>query len=65
MNEKLLKEAYKLRFEYFNFFENKELKWHEKYKNHQLYEIVIESFNYDYKQIGEKMPKLLKNLKEE
>jgi hypothetical protein len=65
MNEKLLKEAYKLRFEYFNFFENKELKWHEKYKNHQLYEIVIESFNYDYKQIGEKMPKLLKNFKEE
>ncbi|QDF29116.1 hypothetical protein [Halarcobacter anaerophilus] len=65
MNEKLLKEAYKLRFEYFNFFENKELNWHEKYKNHQLYEIVIESFNYDYKQIGEKMPKLLKNFKEE
>lgn len=65
MNEKLLKEAYKLRFEYFNFFENKELKWHEKYKNHQLYKIVIESFNYDYKQIGEKMPKLLKNFKEE
>ncbi|XPV70124.1 MAG: hypothetical protein ACNI25_06000 [Halarcobacter sp.] len=64
MNSKqLIKEAYKLRFEYFNFYENKEEKWHEKYKNHKLYDIVIESFEYKYTQIAEKMPELIEKLK--
>lgn len=64
MDDSLLKEAYRLRFEYYNFFENKESKWHEKYKNHELYHIVIESFNYDYKQIGVIMPKLIEKKEE-
>lgn len=60
MSEEKLKEAYKLRYEYFNLFVDKEDKWHNKYKNHDLYTIVQESFNYDFKEIGEIMPKLLK-----
>lgn len=55
----LLKTAYKLRFEYYNFYENKESQWHDKYKNHKLYDIVVESFNYKYSEIGVVMPKLL------
>jgi len=58
-SERLLKEAYKLRYEYYNFYEDKENKWHEKYKNHQLYSTVIASFEYNFKEIGEIMPKLI------
>ncbi|RXJ86481.1 hypothetical protein [Arcobacter sp. CECT 8985] len=61
MEEKLLTEAYKLRFEYFNLYENKQEKWHQKYKNHKLYELVNCSFDYNYRQIGQEMPKLIKN----
>jgi len=60
MDKNLLKEAYRLRFEYYNFFGNKESKWHEKYKNHKLYNVVQKSFDFDYKQIGQIMPKLIK-----
>lgn len=63
MNDELIKEAYKLRFEYFNFFEDKELKWHEKYKKHELYNIVVESFNYSYKDIAKVMPNLIEKAK--
>ena len=61
--QNLLKEAYSLRYEFFNFYENKENKWHEKYKDHQLYEIVVESFDYRFHEIGEVMPKLLEKIK--
>ena len=57
--EKNLKEAYNLRFTYYNVYEGKEDKWHEKYKNHRLYKVVIKSFEYDFKQIGKIMPKLI------
>lgn len=56
----LLKEALRLRFEYYNLYENKEDKWHKKYKNHELYKVVVESFKYDFTQIAQKMPELLK-----
>ncbi|RBQ30223.1 hypothetical protein [Aliarcobacter vitoriensis] len=59
-----LKIALKLRFEYYNLYENKELEWHRKYKNHNLYSIVVESFKYDFKEISEKMPKLLEEFEE-
>lgn len=59
MQEKLLKEAYKLRYEYYNAFEKKEEKWHELYKKHKLYEVVVKSFEYDFKKIGIMMPKLI------
>lgn len=59
MENKLIKDAYRLRFEYYNTFEGKEDKWHEKYKNHNLYEVVTKSLDYDFKQIGEVMPKLI------
>lgn len=62
MSEEKLKEAYKLRYEYFNLFIEKEDKWHKKYKNHDLYDIVLKSFNYDFKEIGEVMPKLIKKI---
>lgn len=62
MNKQTLQEAYKLRFEYFNFYENKESDWHNKYKKHKLYDIVVESFNYKYNEIGIIMPKLLEKL---
>lgn len=58
--DKLLKEALRLRFEYYNIYESKEEKWHKKYKNHKLYDVVVESFKYDFKQIAQKMPELLK-----
>lgn len=61
----ILKEALKLRFEYYNLYEGKEYKWHKKYKENRLYETVIESFNYDFKDIAEMMPKLLEKKKEE
>lgn len=63
VNEKtLLKEAYKLRFEFYNLYVDKEPKWHQKYKNHQLYDVVTKSFDYKFNEIGEKMPKLLKTI---
>ncbi len=58
--QSLLKEALRLRFEYYNFYEKKEDKWHKKYRNHELYEVVVESFKYDFTQIAKKMPELLK-----
>ena len=57
--ENQLKEALKLRFMYYNIYENKESLWHEKYKNHDLYSIVVKSLEYDFKDIGLMMPKLL------
>jgi hypothetical protein len=60
--KQILNQAYKLRFEYYNFYENKESQWHNKYKNHKLYDIVVESFDYKYSQIGQVMPKLLEKL---
>jgi hypothetical protein len=57
--EKLLKEALKLRFMYYNIYENKEDIWHEKYKGHDLYPVVVKSLEYDFKDIGLMMPKLL------
>ena len=61
--EKDLKDAYRLRYEYYNFYENKEHKWHERYKEHKLYKAVIESFEYDFKQIGKIMPKLIEEFR--
>lgn len=58
-----LKEAYKLRYEYYNFYENKESKWHERYKKHKLYDIVVESLEYRFHEIANIMPELLKKLK--
>lgn len=58
-----LKEAYKLRYEYYNFYENKESKWHERYKKHNLYEVVVESFEYRFHEIANVMPELLKKSK--
>ncbi len=60
MNEKQLKDAYRLRYEYYNFYENKEPKWHARYKEHELYQAVVKSFEYDFKEIAEKMPELIK-----
>ncbi|XOB60796.1 hypothetical protein ACMC56_09270 [Campylobacterota bacterium DY0563] len=59
MQEELTKEAYKIRFEYFNIYEDKENRWHEKYKNHRLYSLVVKSLKYNYKEIGLMMPKLI------
>ncbi len=59
--QQLLKEAYKLRYEYYNFYENKEKKWHEKYKNHDLYNTVLKSLNYKFNEIGTIMPQLIKH----
>lgn len=58
--EEKLKISLRLRFEYYNTYENKENVWHDKYKEHELYNIVVKSFEYDFKEIGEMMPKLLK-----
>ena len=61
MNEnETLKEAYRLRYEFYNLYEKKENKWHDKYKNHRLYETVVKSFNYKFNEIAVEMPKLLK-----
>ena len=54
-----LKTALQLRFEYYNLYESKEDIWHKKYKEHNLYNVVVKSFEYDFKKIGEMMPKLL------
>lgn len=62
--ENLLKTALKLRFEYYNLYEKKEEEWHEKYKNHKLYNVVVKSFDYDFKEIAQKMPELLKQYEE-
>lgn len=59
MEEKLIKEAYKLRYEYYNFYEGSEHKWHIRYENHDLYEAVLKSFDYDFKEIAAVMPKLI------
>jgi hypothetical protein len=58
----LQKEAYRLRFEFYNLYEEKENKWHQKYKNHMLYDIVVESFQFKFNEIGEIMPKLLQKI---
>lgn len=57
--EEKLKIALRLRFEYYNTFEGKEDIWHKKYKNNELYEVVVKSFAYDFKEIGNMMPKLI------
>lgn len=57
--ENSLKTALKLRFEYYNLYENRENEWHKKYKNHYLYKVIVESFKYDFKEIAKIMPKLL------
>ena len=44
---------------YYNIYENKESLWHEKYKNHDLYSIVVKSLEYDFKEIALIMPELL------
>ncbi len=59
--EEKLKIALRLRFEYYNTFEGKEDIWHKKYKNNELYEVVVKSFAYDFKEIGNMMPKLIKD----
>ncbi|WP_258237501.1 MULTISPECIES: hypothetical protein [Arcobacteraceae] len=51
--------ALKLRFEYYNIYEDKEESWHKKYKYHKLYKVVVKSFEYDFKDIAKIMPKLL------
>jgi len=64
MNEdKLLKEAYKLRFEFYNVYMHKEDKWHKKYVNHYMYDILVESFKYKFSEIAIIMPKLLEKIK--
>jgi hypothetical protein len=62
--DKTLKTALRLRFEYYNLYEKKEEKWHEKYNQHNLYSVVVKSFDYDFKEIAEMMPKLLKQNEE-
>lgn len=57
--EDKIKTALKLRFEYYNLYETKEENWHKKYKDHKLYEVVVESFKYDFKEIATIMPKLI------
>ena len=57
--ENQIKKALQIRFEYYNLYEGKEEKWHQKYKEYNLYEIVVKSFEYDFKEIGKMMPKLL------
>ena len=59
-----LKTALRLRFEYYNLYEGKEDIWHKKYKEHNLYNTVVKSFEYDFKKIGEMMPKLLEQNEE-
>lgn len=59
-----LKTALRLRFEYYNLYESKEEIWHKKYKEHDLYNIVVKSFEYDFKEIAETMPKLLEQERE-
>jgi hypothetical protein len=57
--EEALKTALKMRFLYYNKYQGKEELWHKRYKNHSLYNVVVKSFEYDFKQIGEILPKLL------
>lgn len=61
--EKDLAEAYRLRFEFFNLYENKEERWHKKYSHHPLYTLVIKSFEYQFAEIGLKMPKLIEEFR--
>lgn len=58
--EEALKTALKMRFLYYNFYEGKEELWHQKYKNHNLYDVVVKSFEYDFKKVAKMLPKLLK-----
>ena len=60
--ENQLKLALRLRFEYYNTFEGKENIWHEKYKEHELYDVVVKSFEYDFKEIAKMMPILLEEI---
>ena len=60
--EEKLKISLRLRFEYFNTFEGKENIWHEKYKEHELYDVVVKSFEYDFKEIAKMMPILLEEI---
>lgn len=55
----LQQEAYRLRNEFYNKYEDNEAKWHEKYESHLLYAVVVESFNYKFHEIGQVMPVLL------
>ena len=57
--ENQLKIALRLRFDYYNLYEGKEDIWHKKYKNHDLYSIVVKSLEYDFKEIALIMPELL------
>lgn len=59
-----LKTALSLRFEYYNLYATKEKDWHKKYKNHDLYKVVVKSFKYDFKEIAKMMPKLLEEFEE-
>ena len=58
----MLKEALKLRFEFYNTYIDKEEKWHQKYEDHELYKIIVKSFNYKFSEIGIEMPKLLERI---
>ena len=60
--EEKLKISLRLRFEYFNTFEGKENIWHKKYKEHELYDVVVKSFEYDFKEIAKMMPILLEEI---
>jgi C1A family cysteine protease len=55
-----LKTAFQLRFEYYNLYEGKEDIWHKKYKKDPLYDVVVKSFEYDFKEIANIMPELIK-----
>lgn len=63
MENELLKEALKLRFEYYNVYASKEEKWHKKYSDNKLYDLVVKSFEYDFKDIAIVMPKLIEQMK--
>lgn len=41
----------------------KKNKWHETYKKHQLYDVVVKSLDYKFHEIGQAMPKLLEDIK--
>ena len=59
MKDDLIKEALKLRFEYYNVYSSNEEKWHKKYRDNKLYHLVVKSFDYDFKDIAEMMPRLI------
>lgn len=49
----------KIRFEFYNIYENKEEEFYKKYKENEFFNIVKESFNFSFKEIGIEMPKLI------